>query len=211
MSRLHSRAAWARGMRGAAGVTGVSLRHAPAHPPVRPPSPSRCRASHTSQVLVTAFVAFCGPGFFNALQGLGGAGNANPSANDAANVALYLCLTASGALGGAFFNVLGARVLMCAGGLTYALYALCAYLNGHSQGFGRLFVASGGVLGLGAGWLWTAQGALMMAYAPMGRKGYYIGLFWLVFNSGGCIGGLLQLGMLRPLGNAACAPHGEGS
>lgn len=35
-------------------------------------------------------------------------------------------------------------------------------------------IVSGGFLGWGAGLLWTAQGALMLAYAPEAKKGMYI-------------------------------------
>ena len=41
------------------------------------------------QLLLVAFVCFMCPGMFNALGGLGGGGQINPSAADKANVALY--------------------------------------------------------------------------------------------------------------------------
>jgi MFS family permease len=56
--------------------------------------------------------------------------------------------------------------------------------------------AVGGVLnGVGAGLFWTAQGALMMAYGTPQSRGRLIGLFWIIFNSGGVVGGLVQLGL----------------
>ncbi|EER16176.1 conserved hypothetical protein [Perkinsus marinus ATCC 50983] len=148
-----------------------------------------------SQVVITGIIAFCCPGFFNAMQGLGGAGNANPSANDPANIALYVCFAVFGYFGGFFFNLLGPRILMAAGGILYAFYAACAYISGHVAGTGWLFVLAGALLGFGAGWLWTAQGALMMAYAPENKKGHYITTFWVIFNLGGFIGGILQFAL----------------
>ncbi|EKX32126.1 hypothetical protein GUITHDRAFT_148823, partial [Guillardia theta CCMP2712] len=68
-------------------------------------------------------------------------------------VALYFCFAVSGMLGGALFNAIGPRLLVGLGGTTYAGYAMAAYL-------------AGGLLGIGAGCFWTAQGAIMMAYAP---------------------------------------------
>ncbi|EER19725.1 conserved hypothetical protein [Perkinsus marinus ATCC 50983] len=146
-----------------------------------------------NQVLIAGLVCFCCPGFFNALQGLGGAGNANPSANDPANIALYACFAVFGYFGGFFFNLFGPRLLMSLGGLTYAFYAAAAYISGHIVGTGWLFILAGAVLGMGAGWLWTAQGALILAYAPQNRKGHYIAIFWVIFNLGGFVGGILQL------------------
>ncbi|KAF4676689.1 DUF895 domain membrane protein [Perkinsus chesapeaki] len=147
------------------------------------------------QVVLTGIIAFCSVGFFNALQGLGGAGSSNPSANNAANASLYLTFAVTGYLGGAFFNLLGPRVLMSSGCLAFAFYALSAYLAGMNNSLQWLFISSGVVLGIGAGWLWTAQGALMLAYAPQHRKGYYISVFWAIFNLGGVIGGLLAFAL----------------
>ncbi|KAF4654565.1 DUF895 domain membrane protein [Perkinsus olseni] len=147
------------------------------------------------QVILTGVITFCSVGFFNALQGLGGAGNADPSANNAANASLYLTFAITGYLGGAFFNLLGPRVLMSVGCMTFAFYALAAYLAGQDDALQWLFILSGVVLGVGAGWLWTAQGALMLAYAPQDRKGLYISVFWIIFNLGGVIGGLLAFAL----------------
>ncbi|KAF4653844.1 DUF895 domain membrane protein, partial [Perkinsus olseni] len=148
-----------------------------------------------TQVLITGWICFCCSGFFNALQGLGGAGNANPSANDPANIALYACFAVFGYFGGFFFNLLGPRLLMGAGGLTYAFYAAAAYISGHIANTGWLFILAGAILGFGAGWLWTAQGALILAYAPQDRRGHYIAVFWVIFNLGGFVGGILQLAL----------------
>lgn len=54
-----------------------------------------------------------------------------------------------------------------------------------------LFIFSGALLGIGAAMFWTAQGSMMMAYAPQDLKGSYISLFWIIFNMGGVLGGLL--------------------
>ncbi|KAF4651995.1 DUF895 domain membrane protein [Perkinsus olseni] len=84
---------------------------------------------------------------------------------------------------------------MGAGGLTYAFYAAAAYISGHIANTGWLFILAGAILGFGAGWLWTAQGALILAYAPQDRKGHYIAVFWVIFNLGGFVGGILQLAL----------------
>jgi len=41
--------------------------------------------------------------------------------------------------------------------------------------------------------LWSAQGAIMLAYPPEASKGRYISWFWAVFNLGGVIGALVSL------------------
>ena len=56
-------------------------------------------------------------------------------------------------------------------------------------------VASGAVLGLCAGLLWTAQGCMMMAYPTETQKGIFIGIFWAIFNLGAVIGSAVAFGL----------------
>jgi len=148
-----------------------------------------------TQVLVISFVCFSCPGFFNALNGLGGAGSEDASVAAAANATLYFFFAVFGFFGGAFFNIFGPKVLMSVGGLTYAIYGVAAYLNGIYSSLTWLFILSGALLGIGAGFLWCAQGSLMLAYAPKARLGFYISTFWTIFNIGGFVGGLIQFGL----------------
>lgn len=69
------------------------------------------------------------------------------------------------------------------------MYAVCVYFSARAK---WLAVAGGVILGVGAGGFWSAQGALMMAYASPRSRGRLIGLFWTIFNLGGVAGGLLQ-------------------
>jgi Ion channel regulatory protein UNC-93 len=56
-------------------------------------------------------------------------------------------------------------------------------------------IASGAILGIGAAFLWIAQGDIMIAYPSEGQKGRAIGLFWVVFNLGGAVGGFMSFGL----------------
>ncbi|VAH40561.1 unnamed protein product [Triticum turgidum subsp. durum] len=127
---------------------------------------------------------------FNALSGLGGGGQFDHTTADNANTALYACFAVFGVLGGAAHNLLGPRLTLLLGSLTYPLYAASfLYYNHHkSQTFP---ITAGALLGAGAGLLWAAQGAIMTSYPPPNRRGSYISLFWCLFNLGGVLGGLL--------------------
>jgi hypothetical protein len=46
--------------------------------------------------------------------------------------------------------------------------------------------------------LWTAQGAVMMGYPNEHEKGRYISIFWVIFNLGGVIGGLVGFPPFSP-------------
>jgi hypothetical protein len=66
-------------------------------------------------------------------------------------------------------------------------------LNIHTNAKGFV-VASGAILGISAGLLWTAQGSLMLAYPTEGQKGRFVGVFWTIFNLGGVVGASVMLG-----------------
>ncbi|RWR80881.1 UNC93-like protein 1 [Cinnamomum micranthum f. kanehirae] len=142
------------------------------------------------QVSLIGLVCFCCPGMFNALSGMGGGGQVDPTAANNANTALYTTFAVFGVLGGGIYNVLGPHLTLFSGCSTFVLYAgsFLYYNHHHQQSFA---IASGAILGMGAGLLWAGQGAIMTSYPPSARKGTYISLFWSIFNLGGVIGGLI--------------------
>lgn len=142
------------------------------------------------QVSLIGLVCFCCPGMFNALSGMGGGGQVDPTATNNANTALYTTFTVFGILGGGIYNILGPHLTLAAGCSTYVLYAgsLLYYNEQQHQGF---VIIAGALLGIGAGLLWACEGAIMTSYPPPNRKGTYISLFWSIFNMGGVIGGLI--------------------
>lgn len=142
------------------------------------------------QVAIVGFLAFCGPGLFNALTGLGNAGSGSSDTSAWANGCLYLCFAGLGYFAGAAFNLLGPHILFMIGGLTYAFYAVCVYFTTPERVW--LAAIGGAVLGSGAGLFWTAQGALVMAYSTSSNQGQYIALFWAIFNCGAMLGGILE-------------------
>ncbi|KAL6654851.1 hypothetical protein ACP70R_008316 [Stipagrostis hirtigluma subsp. patula] len=160
-------------------------------------SPSPGRSGHhllrhnspLVQVSLVGLVCLCCPGMFNALTGLGGGGQLDHAAADNANTALYACFAVFGVVGGGAYNLLGPRPTLVLGALAYPLYAasFLYYSHRRSQAFP---VAAGAVLGVGAAFLWAAQGAVVTSYPPPGRRGAYISLFWCILNLGG-LGGLL--------------------
>jgi hypothetical protein len=150
--------------------------------------------SPLAQVSLLGLICFCCPGMFNALSGLGGAGQLDNTTVDNANTALYTCFAVFGVLGGAAHNLLGPRLTLLIGALTYPLYA-GSFLYYNHHGTQAFPVAAGALLGAGAGFLWAAQGAIMTSYPPTNRRGTYISLFWCLFNLGGVLGGLLPFSL----------------
>lgn len=119
---------------------------------------------------------------YNALTGLGGSGQVDPTVAANANVAL-LSVTAATALfiGAPLFWKLGPKILFLMGGWTYALYS-GSLLNFNHDSNGAFVIAAGAILGLGASFLWVVQGAIMTSYVPEHQKGRAIAVFWIIFN-----------------------------
>ena len=146
-------------------------------------------ASPAFQLTLVAFVCFMCPGMFNAVNGLGGGGQFNATTSDNSNVALYSTFSVIGFFAGSIANRLGIKLTLSLGGIGYFLY-IASYLSyniNQNEGF---VIFAGALLGVCAGMLWAAQGAIMMSYPYEESKGRYISWFWMIFNLGAVIGGL---------------------
>jgi MFS family permease len=148
-------------------------------------------ASPPVQLVIVSFVCFLCPGMFNAVNGMGGGGQLDPSANNKANTALYSCFAVVGFFAGTFTNKLGIRTSLSFGGIGYSVYVASYLCFNHTANLG-FAIFSGALLGVCAGILWCAQGAIMMSYPPEESKGRYISWFWMIFNLGAVIGGLVS-------------------
>jgi MFS family permease len=150
-------------------------------------------ASPPVQLVIVSFVCFMCPGMFNALNGMGGGGQLDATANNRANTALYSTFAVVGFFAGTFTNKLGIRTALSFGGIGYSVYVASYLCYNHTQNLGFTTFA-GALLGVCAGLLWCAQGAIMMSYPPEASKGRYISWFWMIFNLGAVIGSLIPLG-----------------
>ncbi|KIW27169.1 uncharacterized protein PV07_06935 [Cladophialophora immunda] len=148
-----------------------------------------------TQILLISLICFCCPGMYNALGGLGGSGQVDPTVAANATVAL-LSATAGTALFivGPLFSYTGPRICFLLGGWTYALYS-GSLLNFNHHDNGAFVIASGAILGVGASMLWVVQGAIMTTYVAESQKGRAIAVFWIVFNLGGGVGSLASFGL----------------
>lgn len=147
-------------------------------------------ASPTVQLVMVSFVCFLCPGMFNALSGLGGGGQLDSKAQTASSTALYSVFAVVGFFAGTFANRLGLRLTFSIGGIGYCIYSASFLCYSHTENFGFV-VFAGAFLGLCAGLLWTAQGAVMMSYPLEHQKGRFISWFWIIFNTGAVIGSLV--------------------
>ncbi|KAL4913174.1 major facilitator superfamily domain-containing protein [Aspergillus aurantiobrunneus] len=150
-------------------------------------------ASPQTQLILISFVCFLCPGMYNSVTGLGGAGQLNLSDVSKSNTATYSTFAVVGFFAGSIANRIGLQLTLSFGGFGYFLYvaSLLSYNHNGNSGF---LIFAGALLGVCAGLLWCAQGAVMMSYPNENEKGKYISVFWVIFNLGGVIGGLIPLG-----------------
>ncbi|KAH8111474.1 hypothetical protein DFH11DRAFT_1729406 [Phellopilus nigrolimitatus] len=147
-----------------------------------------------TQIVMLGFVCFMGPGLYNALNGLGGAGQLDASTSANSNAALYSTFAFFAFFAGSINNKFGPRLTLLIGISGYAIYIgsfLALNLHKDAKGF---VIAAGAIDGFCAGLLWTAQGSLMLAYPAENQKGLFIGIFWGIFNLGGVVGAAVSLG-----------------
>jgi MFS family permease len=132
---------------------------------------------------------------YNALTGIGGSGQVDPTVAAHATVAL-LATTAATALFivGPIFSWVGPRICFLIGGWTYALYS-GSLLHFNHYDNGGFVIGSGVLLGFGASFIWVVQGAIMTTYVEESQKGRAIAVFWVIFNLGGGIGSLVSFGL----------------
>jgi hypothetical protein len=64
-----------------------------------------------AQIIILGFVAFCSPGMFNSLSGLGAGGrmSSDVALVDSANAALYACFAIVGFFAGSIVNTFGPK------------------------------------------------------------------------------------------------------
>lgn len=104
---------------------------------------------------------------------------------------------------GSFVNVLGVRATLSIGAVGYPIYAAGLWLVPYQHKFViscltdalhlRIYdrtgqevppILFGAVLGVGAGFLWSAAGFVQYAYADESQKGLYIVVQWLMVAFG---------------------------
>jgi hypothetical protein len=109
------------------------------------------------QILVVGICAFCAPGIWSAMNGLGVGGSQSPDLVNAANALLYAFMTVTCFAGPWLTNVIGFKWTLAVGALGYPLYAAGLYVNNRTGA--TWFVYLGAVAcGISAGFFWSVEG-----------------------------------------------------
>jgi len=145
-----------------------------------------------TQVALVGITCFATVGMFSAVSNLGAGGTEDTALSDTANGVLYGMFALTGLVSGGINNLLGPRLTLSIGSLGYSLYIGSLWCF-QTQGTRWFLIFAGGVLGVSAALLWSAQGSIMMSYPLEKDKGKAFAVFWAIFNLGSLIGSLIAL------------------
>eukprot|EP01135_Chromosphaera_perkinsii_P003716 Nk52_evm34s252 gene=Nk52_evmTU34s252 len=98
-------------------------------------------------------------------------------------------------------NKLGSRMTMMLGTLGYACVVITGLIYFETGYSDWLIIVGGGLCGVGAALLWTAQGRLILQYSTDKNRGFNFSVFWGLFQSSSIIGGILTWTYFASMGD----------
>jgi len=151
---------------------------------------------HTTMfnVTVVAVCAFIAPGLWAAMNGLGGAGAADPHYVNAANSVIFCLQLLICIFGSTLIAKMGLRWVFALGMAGFPVYAASIYCHAKYGNTWFMMVACA-IDGVTSGIFWLTEGAIVLAYPEKHRRGKYLA-YWLVSRIvGQMIGGFVTLGL----------------
>lgn len=127
-------------------------------------------------------------------------------------VALYAVFTAACFVSPGVVNRCGIQRTLFLGAVGYASLSVGAFVYsmlGEPTWARYLVIACGGLNGLGAALLWTAQGALILEVAAANERqdaAFYFAVFWGLFNSSAVAGGIITFAYFSESDDGENAP-----
>ncbi|KAL5000766.1 major facilitator superfamily domain-containing protein [Aspergillus recurvatus] len=183
------------------GLKNVPETEIPLSPPSTPAAPTQdvprrpiFFRSTLFQIFTVGLCAFCAPGIWSAMNGLGVGGSQSPNLVNAANALLYAFMTVTCFLGPFLTNLVGFRYTLSLGSIGYPLYAAGLYLNNRTGATWLVYLGSV-ACGISAGFFWSVEGAIATGYPEDRKRGRYIATWFTFRNFGNIIGGAISLGV----------------
>ncbi len=167
-----------------------SVQYTPANTGRKPPF----HRTTLFQILTVGLCAFCAPGIWSAMNGLGVGGSQSPNLVNAANALLYAFMTVTCFLGPFLTNLIGFKYTLALGSTGYPLYAAGLYLNNRTGATWLVYLGSI-ACGITAGFFWSVEGAIATGYPEDRKRGRYIATWFTFRNFGNIIGGAISLGV----------------
>ncbi|KAK4497566.1 hypothetical protein PRZ48_012017 [Zasmidium cellare] len=147
-----------------------------------------------TQVLLISATAFCTIGSFNALQGLGGAGQETPYVANAATAINFGLLGVVCILAGPVINLLGVRWSLFIGTCGDPIFGAAVYYNTR-YGTQWFLVFAAIIRGACSGLFWAAEGSVIIAYPRDQHRGKSITLWVFAKELGSVVSSAINLGL----------------
>ncbi|KAF7527319.1 hypothetical protein G7054_g10525 [Neopestalotiopsis clavispora] len=165
---------------------------------LRPDKPTRrCTwnlRSVSSQVLLVSATASCTIGSFNALQGLGGAGQEQPYVANAATAINFALMGIVCLLGGPLVNKIGTKWCLAIGTIGDPIFAAALYQNTR-YGTQWFLIFAAVFRGACSGLFWATEGFIIIGYPREQWRGRSI-TTWVAFKElGSVISASINLGL----------------
>lgn len=143
---------------------------------------------------VVSACAFIAPGLWAAMNGLGGAGSADPYYVNSANSVIFCLQFLVCIFGSSLIANIGLKWAFAFGMVGFSIYAASIYCNvKYSNTWYIMFACV--VDGISSGVFWLTEGVIVLAYPEKHRRGKYLA-YWLASRIvGQMVGGFVTVGV----------------
>lgn len=143
------------------------------------------------QMVLFGALSFVGPAMSDAITNLGGGGLSSPWLANLANSLSYTMSFFSTIIGGPIINRIGIKWACVIAALTMPLQGSSYYVNAryHNEAY---LLAANVIKGIGGGFLYVGETTAMLSYPKPEDRGFYLGVWSAMRNSGSVIGGAIN-------------------
>ncbi|KAH7020808.1 uncharacterized protein B0I36DRAFT_251564 [Microdochium trichocladiopsis] len=145
------------------------------------------------QMILFGALSFVGPAISDAISNLGGGGLSSPYLANLATSLNYAAGCVVSLLGGPLINKLGIKWACIIAALGMPLAGSAFYVNATS-GVSWYLILAKTVSGITNGFLYVAEATAMLSYPYPNDRGFYLGVWSAMRNSGSIIGGGINFG-----------------
>ncbi|KAJ4346324.1 uncharacterized protein N0V89_010253 [Didymosphaeria variabile] len=143
------------------------------------------------QMVLFGCLSFVGPAMSDAISNLGGGGLSSPWLANLANSLNYACSFLVTIIGGPLVNKIGIKWACFIAALAMPLYGSAYYVNARFS-VDWYLLASNIIGGVASGFLYVGETTAMLSYPSPEDRGFYLGIWSAMRNSGSVIGGAIN-------------------
>lgn len=143
------------------------------------------------QMIMFGALSFVGPAMSDAISNLGGGGLASPYLANLAQALQYAAGCLVTLAGGPLINKIGIKYSCLIAAVSFPLYGSSYYVSA-KYGTEWYLLMANIISGFTSGFLYVAETSAMLSYPPPAERGFYLGIWSAMRNSGSVIGGAIN-------------------